>query len=141
MDMQKSHRHHSSSRSERGPLVWKTCGFARGRLAISHAKLWDFISSCTIRGKFKKVLLIMNSILGDNMDAKDAAIAAKKYFEDTKSLIKFIFETVSVRKEGENWVVICLVQDLFEDEGKKFKIIVGNEEEILDVEKIDQSPR
>lgn len=82
----------------------------------------------------------MNSFQGDNMDAKGAAVAAKKYFEDTKSLKKFIFETVSVKREGENWVVICLVQDLFEDVGKKFKVIVSNEGEIQDVETIDQSP-
>ncbi len=74
------------------------------------------------------------------MDAKDAAMVAKKYFEDTKSLIKFIFETLSVKRDGENWVVICSVQDLFEAEGKKFKIVVDNEGEILDVEKINQSP-
>ena len=74
------------------------------------------------------------------MNAKDAGIAAKKYFEETKSLIKFIFETVSVKREGDKWTVICIVQDLFEDEGKKFKIIVDNEGEILDVEKIDQIP-
>lgn len=74
------------------------------------------------------------------MNAKDAGIAAKKYFEETKSLIKFIFETVSVKREGDKWIVICMVQDLFEDEGKKFKIIVDNEGEVLDVEKIDQIP-
>ncbi len=74
------------------------------------------------------------------MNAKDAGIAAKKYFEETKSLIKFIFETVSVKREGDKWTVICIVQDLFEDEGKKFKIIVDNEGEVLDVEKIDQIP-
>jgi hypothetical protein len=74
------------------------------------------------------------------VNAKDAGIAAKKYFEETKSLIKFIFETVSVKREGDKWTVICIVQDLFEDEGKKFKIIVDNEGEVLDVEKIDQIP-
>ena len=74
------------------------------------------------------------------MNAKDAGIAAKKFFEETKSLIKFIFETVSVKREGDKWTVICIVQDLFEDEGKKFKIIVDNEGEVLDVEKIDQIP-
>jgi hypothetical protein len=74
------------------------------------------------------------------VNAKDAGIAAKKYFEETKSLIKFIFETVSVKREGDKWTVICMVQDLFEDEGKKFKIIVDNEGEVLDVEKIDQIP-
>lgn len=37
-------------------------------------------------------------------------------------------------------MVICRVQDLFEEEGKKFKIVVDNDGEILDVEQIDQSP-
>ena len=74
------------------------------------------------------------------MNAKDSAIAARKYFEETKSLIKFIFETVSVKKEGDNWIVICTVQDLFEEEAKSYRIIVSDEGEIMDVEKIDQSP-
>lgn len=74
------------------------------------------------------------------MNAKDAAIAARKYFEETKSLIKFIFETVSVKKEGDNWIVICTVQDLFDEEAKRFRIILSDEGEIMDVEKIDQSP-
>ena len=72
------------------------------------------------------------------MNAKDAAIVARKYFEETKSLIKFIFETVPVKKEGDNWIVICTVQDLFEEEAKRFRIIVSDEGEIMDVEKIDQ---
>ncbi|MDD2754464.1 MAG: hypothetical protein PHS80_02935 [Methanothrix sp.] len=74
------------------------------------------------------------------MNAKDAGIAAKRYFEETKSLIKFIFETISVKRDGDKWIVICMVQDLFDEEAKKFKIIVDNEGEIMDVEKIDQSP-
>ena len=74
------------------------------------------------------------------MNAKDAAIAARKYFEETKSLIKFIFETVSVKKEGDNWIVVCTVQDLFDEEAKRFRVIVSDEGEIMDVEKIDQSP-
>jgi len=74
------------------------------------------------------------------MNAKDSAIAARKYFEETKSLIKFIFETVSVKKEGDNWIVVCTVQDLFDEEAKRFRIIVSDEGEIMDVEKIDQSP-
>ena len=74
------------------------------------------------------------------MNAKDAAIAARKYFEETKSLIKFIFETLSVKKEGDNWIVVCTVQDLFDEEAKRFKVIVSDEGEIMDVEKIDQSP-
>ena len=74
------------------------------------------------------------------MNAKDAAIAARKYFEETKSLIKFIFETISVKKEGDNWIVVCTVQDLFDEEAKRFRVIVSDEGEIMDVEKIDQSP-
>lgn len=82
----------------------------------------------------------MKSNRSDDVDAKDAAIIAKKYFEDTKTLKKFIFETASVKKDGENWTVVCLVQDLFEDVGKKFKLIMDDDGEILEVEKIDQSP-
>jgi pyruvate kinase len=74
------------------------------------------------------------------VDAKSAAITAKNFFEDTKTLRKFIFETASVKRDGENWVILCLVQDLFEDVGKKFKVIVDDKGEILEVEKIDQSP-
>ena len=74
------------------------------------------------------------------MDAKEAAMAAKRYFQDTKTLTKFIFETVSAKRDAENWVVICLVQDLFEEDGKKFRLIVNNEGEILEVEMIDKSP-
>jgi hypothetical protein len=74
------------------------------------------------------------------MDAKEAAMAAKRYFQDTKTLTKFIFETVSAKRDAENWVVICLVQDLFEEDGKEFRLIVNNEGEILEVEMIDKSP-
>jgi hypothetical protein len=85
-------------------------------------------------------MIIMKSNRSDSVDAKGAAIAAKKYFEDTKTLKKFISETASVKKDGDNWTVVCLVQDLFEDVGKRFKLIVDGKGEILDVEKIDQSP-
>ena len=74
------------------------------------------------------------------MDAKGAAMAVKKYFQDTKSIIKFIFETISVKRDGDNWEVICLVQDLFEDAGKEFKVIVDSEGAILDVERLSQIP-
>jgi hypothetical protein len=74
------------------------------------------------------------------MDAKEAAMAAKRYFQDTKTLTRFIFETVSAKRDAENWVVICLVQDLFEEDGKEFRPIVNNEGEILEVEMIDKSP-
>lgn len=103
-------------------------------------KPWEFVSSRAFLGKFKTALVIIKSNRSDNVDTKGAGIAAKKYFEDTKTLKKFIFEMASVKKDGENWIVICLVQDLFEDVGKKFKLIVNDEGEIQDVEKLDQSP-
>jgi hypothetical protein len=75
------------------------------------------------------------------MDAKEAAMLAKNYFEDTKSLRNFIFETISVKKDGENWVIICMVKDLFDDESKNYRIIASNTGEILDVEKfVSSSP-
>ena len=74
------------------------------------------------------------------MDAREAAMAAKRYFQDTKTLTKFIFETVSAKRDAENWAVVCLVQDLFEEEGKKFRLIVTDEGEILEVETLAESP-
>ncbi len=71
------------------------------------------------------------------MDAREASMATKRYFEDTKTLTKFIFETVSVKRDTDNWAVICIVQDLFEEDGKKFRLIVNNEGEILEVETLD----
>jgi hypothetical protein len=104
-------------------------------LGRSCAALNESISSCTFLGKIDKCVAH-----NDAMDARDAAIAAKKYFQDTKTLTKFIFETVSAKRDADNWVVICLVQDLFEDEGKKFKLIVNGEGEIMEVEMLDKSP-
>lgn len=74
------------------------------------------------------------------MDAKGAAIAAKEYFQETKTLTRFIFETISAKRDADSWVVICLVQDLFEDEGKKFRLTVNSEGEIMQVEMLDKSP-
>jgi hypothetical protein len=50
------------------------------------------------------------------MDAKEAGMEAKRYFQDTKTLTRFIFETISAKRDAENWVVICLIKDLFEEE-------------------------
>jgi hypothetical protein len=73
------------------------------------------------------------------MDAKDAAIAAKRYFQETKTITKFIFEILSAKRDADGWVVICLVQDLFEDEGKKFRLMLNEDGEIMDVEMLDSS--
>ena len=45
-----------------------------------------------------------------------------------------------MKRDGDNWEVICLVQDLFEDAGKEFKVIVDSEGAILDVERLSQIP-
>jgi hypothetical protein len=73
------------------------------------------------------------------VDAKEAAIIAKNYFEDTKSLKNFIFETISVKPDGNKWVIICTVQDLFDVERKNYRITVDSWGGILDVERIDPS--
>jgi hypothetical protein len=74
------------------------------------------------------------------MDAKGAAIVAKRYFQETKTITKFIFETISAKRDADGWVVICLVQDLFEDEGKKFRLMLNEDEEIMDVGMLNNSP-
>jgi hypothetical protein len=68
---------------------------------------------------------------------KSAFWSIKHY---NQNLTKFIFETVSAKRDAERWVVVCLIQDLFEEEGKKFRLIVTNEGEILEVEMLDKSP-
>jgi hypothetical protein len=109
--------------------------WVQAALGWSCTVLHESISLCTFLGKIDKCVAH-----NDAMDARDAAIAAKKYFQDTKTLTKFIFETVSAKRDADNWVVICLVQDLFEDEDKKFRLIVNDEGEIMDVEMLDKSP-
>ncbi|MBC2698630.1 MAG: hypothetical protein HF976_04465 [ANME-2 cluster archaeon] len=48
------------------------------------------------------------------IDAKWAAIIAKKYFEETKTTTYFLFETSKVTKEDDLWVVNCDVKNIFE---------------------------
>ena len=45
------------------------------------------------------------------LDAKDAAIIAKKYFEETKGHLYFLFETIKIGYAGEGyWTVGCEVK-------------------------------
>ena len=67
--------------------------------------------------------------------------SCQEIFRGDQVPLKFIFETVSVKKESDRWVVICLVQDLFEEDTKMFKLIVDDSGDIQDVERIDQIPR
>ena len=72
------------------------------------------------------------------MDAKDAALIAKKYFDETKNTRYFLFDAPEVRKLNGQWMVICEIRELFEESVKKFEITVDNQEGIiLDVKKLD----
>lgn len=72
------------------------------------------------------------------MDAKGAALVARKYFEETKTSKYFLFEAPNVTRQDGRWVVDCEVKDLFDEKLKRFKIIIDDGEGvILDVEKID----
>jgi hypothetical protein len=76
------------------------------------------------------------------MDAKDAALAVKSYFEDTRTSKYFNFEPGPVKFESNDghgqWIVFCEVKDLFDSTIKKFKVTVSDEDgAILDVEKLE----
>jgi hypothetical protein len=72
------------------------------------------------------------------MDAKDAALIAKGYFEETKNTRYFLFDAPEVRRLNGQWKVICEIRELFEDSTKKFEITVDNQDGIiLDVKKLD----
>jgi hypothetical protein len=60
------------------------------------------------------------------MDAKDAALIAKGYFEETKNTRYFLFDAPEVRRLNGQWKVICEIRELFEESTKKFEIIVDN---------------
>ncbi|MFZ3134289.1 MAG: hypothetical protein WBH08_11555 [Methanothrix sp.] len=60
--------------------------------------------------------------------------------KDIPGTPNLILETVSAKRDAERWAVVCLVQDLFAEGGKKFRLIVTIEGEILEVEMFDESP-
>lgn len=70
--------------------------------------------------------------------AKEAALAAKNYFEEIKSNSYFLFETSKVEHVDEQWIVQCEVKSIFENEIRKYKVIVFDESgDIVDVNRID----
>ena len=71
------------------------------------------------------------------IDAKGAAIIAKKYFEETKTTTYFLFETSKVTKEDDLWVVNCDVKNIFEEQTKKYTIIIDEDGTIMDVQMYD----
>lgn len=72
------------------------------------------------------------------MDAKEAAVLAKKYFEETKSTAYFIFDVANVKKTNGQWKVDCEIKELFEQGVKKFEITIDDKDgAILDVKRLD----
>jgi len=71
------------------------------------------------------------------LDAKDAATIAKKYFEETKGHLYFLFETIKTTysyKEGY-WIVECEVKNIFEAESREYLVhIIDEDGTIADVE-------
>jgi len=70
------------------------------------------------------------------LDAKDAAIIARKYFEETKTHHYFLFETVKTSYNGkkEHWIVDCEVKDIFEVGSREYLVRVRDDGTISDVE-------
>ena len=74
------------------------------------------------------------------MDAKEATMAVREYFESIKN-IKFIFDVRNVEfDDSENeWVVTCNVQNIFEEEPIFYKVGVDDETgDIIYVEEIEE---
>jgi len=71
------------------------------------------------------------------IDAKGAAIIAKKYFEETKTHSFFLFETSCVRKDDDLWIIDCDVKNIFEEETKRYRLIIDDDGTIMDVQMHD----
>ena len=71
------------------------------------------------------------------IDAKGAAIIAKKFFEETKTTTYFLFETSKVTKEDDLWLVKCEVKNIFEEQTKKYTMIIDEDGTIMDVRMYD----
>jgi len=70
------------------------------------------------------------------LDAKDAATIAKKYFEETKGHLYFLFDTIKIVYDGEGyWIVGCEVKNIFEEEIREYLVRIRDEDgTIADVE-------
>ncbi|MEA1944646.1 MAG: hypothetical protein U9N07_04840 [Euryarchaeota archaeon] len=77
------------------------------------------------------------------LDAKGAAIIAKKYFEETKTHPYFLFETIKTTYNDEEgcWIIDCEVKNIFEEESREYLVRIMDEDStIADVE-VKQSPK
>ncbi len=73
------------------------------------------------------------------MDAKEATMVVREYFESIKK-IKFIFDVRNVELEASTnvWIITCEVQNVFDEEPISYEVGVENETgDILYVEEIE----
>jgi hypothetical protein len=72
------------------------------------------------------------------MDAKEAALTARKYFEETKTTRFFDFSAPTAEKTDGRWKIVCEIRELFQPDIQKFEITIDDEDgAILDVKRID----
>ncbi len=67
------------------------------------------------------------------MDAKQATMAVRDYFESIKK-IKFFFEVNNAKYDEEKkiWTIICNIQNVFDDTSHPYKVGVdGNTGDII----------
>lgn len=72
------------------------------------------------------------------IDAKQAALVAKNYFQETKTHPYFLFDTISVEKNERTWNIKCEIMDTFGGEKTEYEVIIHDENgAILDVKRCD----
>ena len=74
------------------------------------------------------------------MDAREASMAVKKYFQDVKTHNMFLFDPIDVRmdEDDETWIVTCQVKDVF-GEPVMYEVEVDDETgEILSVNELEE---
>jgi len=57
--------------------------------------------------------------------------------EETKTTTYFLFETSKVTKEDDLWLVKCEVKNIFEEQTKKYTMIIDEDGTIMDVRMYD----
>ncbi|MCZ7399518.1 MAG: hypothetical protein O8C62_07545 [Candidatus Methanoperedens sp.] len=71
------------------------------------------------------------------MDARDAGIIARKYFEDSSGNTYFVFETNKVEQTEGIWKVDCQIKSMFgERKWKRYIILIKDDGTILDINSV-----
>lgn len=72
------------------------------------------------------------------MDAKQAALIAKNYFQETKTHIYFLFDTISAENRQGFWIIECEIEDTFGGEKTDYILTISDEDgAIVDVKKFN----